>query len=169
VNWRRAADLRGAPLSPKEDRAYYEACYADAWRFAHGDLEGFAPEPYFDAACGHLRVRPDAVLRFYDEEHSAGLLDLDPLRGKRCGYGWISLLYLEPAYRGKGCGVQLLARAYSMFRADGRRAVRLNVADDNETALAFYLREGFRQIGSEDGGHGRLMLMEKKLGVRDDA
>ena len=43
------------------------------------------------------------------------------------------------------------------------------MAEDNETALAFYLREGFRQIGSEGGGHGRLLLMEKKLGVRDDA
>lgn len=169
ITWRRAGDLRGAPLSPREDRVYYESCYADAWRFAHGDLEGFSPEPYFEAARGHLRVRPEAVLRFYEDEQSAGLLDLDPLRGKRCGCGWVSLLYLEPAYRGKGCGVQLLARAYSFFKAEGRNALRLHVAEDNETALAFYLREGFRQIGSEGGGHGKLLLMEKKLGVRDDA
>ena len=80
-----------------------------------------------------------------------------------------ALLYLEPVYRGKGCSVQLLARAYSFFKAEGRNALRLHVAEDNETALAFYLREGFRQIGSEGGGHGKLLLMEKKLGVRDDA
>ena len=42
------------------------------------------------------------------------------------------------------------------------------MAEDNGTALAFYRREGFSAIGSEAGSHGRLLLMEKKLGVRDD-
>lgn len=169
ISWRRAGDLRAVVMDMKKDRADYERCYTEAWLFAHGDLAGFAPEPYSDAAAGHQRVKPGSVLRFYEGEESAGLLDMDPLRGRHAGYGWISLLYLEPAYRGRGCGVQLLARAYSFFRAEGRRAIRLHVADDNETALAFYRREGFRQIGSERGGHGSILLMEKKLGVRDDA
>ena len=168
VTWRKAGDLRDEPLDLRRDRAYYEACYADAWRFAHGDLRGFSPEPYVDAARLHQRSDPRAVLRFYDEAQSAGLLDLDPLRGRGAGYGWISFLYLEPAYRGRGCGIQLLARAYTFFRAQGRRAVRLFAAEDNETALAFYRREGFREIGEERSGQGRLLLMEKKLGVRDD-
>ncbi len=169
VDWRRAGDLRAEPLDTKCGRGYYERCYADAWVFAHGDLSGFAPEPYFDAARGHQRALPGSVLRFYDEDRSAGLLDLDPLRGSHAGYGWISFLYLEPEYRGRGCGVQLLARAYSLFRSQGRRSVRLHVAQDNRTARAFYQREGFRQIGRETGGGARLLLMEKRLGVRDDA
>ena len=169
VDWRRAGDLRTEPLDEKRDRGYYERCYSDAWLFAHGDLSGFAPEPYFDAARGHQRVLPGSVLRFYEEERSAGLLDLDPLRGRSAGYGWISFLYLEPAYRGRGCGVQLLARAYSLFRSQGRRSIRLHVAEDNLTARAFYRREGFRQIGREIGGGSELLLMEKTLGVRDDA
>lgn len=169
ITWRKAGDLRAQPLDGKADRDYYEKRYADAWLFAHGDLAGFAPEPYFEAARGHLRVNPGSVLRFFDRETPAGLLDLDPLRGRHAGCGWISLLYLEPEYRGRGCGVQLLARAYSLFRAQGRRSIRLHVADDNRTALDFYLREGFRQIGSESAGHGRLLLMEKKLEERDNA
>lgn len=168
VSWRRAGDLRTEPLDLKAERAYYCGCYADAWRFAHGDLAGFAPEPYLDAACEHQKHRPGSVLRFFNGDESAGLLDLDPLRGRGAGYGWISLLYLKPAYRGRGCGVQLLARAYSLFRGEGRRSLRLYVAEDNGTALAFYRREGFSAIGSEAGSHGRLLLMEKKLGVRDD-
>ena len=169
VTWRRAGDLRGMPLDLRADRDYYEKCYTDAWLFAHGDLDGFAPEPYFEAARGHLRVQPGAVLRFYEGETPAGLLDMDPLRGRHAGFGWISLLYLEPDYRGRGCGVQLLARAYSLYRALGRRSIRLHAAEDNRTALAFYEREGFHRIGSERGGHGQVLLMEKKLGVRDDA
>ena len=112
---------------------------------------------------------PGSVLRFYEGEKSAGLLDLDPLRGKRAGYGWISLLYLEEAYRGRGCGVQLLARAYTLFRAEGRRSIRLHVSAENQTAVAFYLREGFRQIGSEGYGRDKLLLMEKSLEGRNNA
>ncbi len=168
VTWRKAGDLRSVPLDTRSDRDYYERCYADAWQFAHGDLAGFAPEPYFDAACGHLRFQPGSVLRFYEEETSAGLLDLDALRGRHAGYGWISLIYLEPEYRGRGCGIQLLARAYRLFAVLGRRSIRLHVAEDNETALAFYRREGFREVSSERGGHGRLFLMEKKLGGQSD-
>ena len=90
VTWRKAGDLRTTPLDAKADRDYYEKCYTDAWLFAHGDLAGFAPEPYFEAARGHQRVHPGAVLRFFDEETPAGLLDLDTLRGRHAGYGWIS-------------------------------------------------------------------------------
>ena len=163
VVWRRAGDLRAVPLDAKADRAYYEQCYADAWRFAHGDLSGFAPELYFDAARGHLRASPGSVLRFYEGEQSAGLLDLDPLRGRSAGYGWVSLLYLEPAFRARGCGAQLMARAYALFSALGRRSLRLHVAAENEVACAFYRREGFRVIGGEGSGKNRLLLMEKAL------
>ena len=168
VTWRRAGDLRSAPLDPTADRSYYERCYADAWHFAHGDLAGFAPEPYYNAALRHLRQEPGAVLRFYEGKKSAGLLDLDPLRGRHAGYGWVSLLYLEPEYRGRGCAAQLMARAYALFGSLGRKSLRLHVAAENETALAFYRREGFRVIEGEGSG-GRLLLMEKSLERRGDA
>ncbi len=168
VNWLRSGDLRAQPLDLPRERQYYESCYADAWRIAHGDLRAFSPETYFDAAKVHQRLCPGAVLRFFDGEQSAGLLDLDPQRGRGAGYGWVSFLYLEPAYRGRGCGIQLLARAYSLFREQRRKKLRLIAAEDNTAALAFYRREGFRVIGEERGAQGRLLLMEKTLGVRDD-
>ena len=59
--------------------------------------------------------------------------------------------------------MQALARAVGHYRELGRRRLRLNAAEDNTRAVAFYLREGFRQIGSESSGHGKLLLMEKKL------
>ncbi len=167
VSWNRAGDLRAVPLDPGADRSYYERCYADAWCFAHADLAGFAPEPYYDAALGHLRQEPASVLRFYEGGQSVGLLDLDPLRGRHTGYGWVSLLYLEPAYRGRGCAAQLMARAYALFGSLGRKSLRLHVAAENETARAFYRREGFREIGSEGFGKSRLLLMERSLEEHD--
>ena len=44
--------------------------------------------------------------------------------------------------------------------------MRLNVAEENRAALAFYEKEGFRLLGRDGGARG-LLLMEKKLeGVR---
>lgn len=158
--WDRTPNLRGEAIDPRAEENYYAACYADAWRVAHGSLEGFDGETYLAAAAEHRRADPEAVLRFYDGETSAGLLDLDTRRGRHAGYGWVSLLYLEPSYRNRGLGVQLLGRALMAYRRQGRRSVRLMAAEDNENALRFYARHGFQRLGAESGRFGKLYLME---------
>ncbi len=104
------------------------------------------------------------MLRLFDGDTPAGLLDLDPQRGERAGYGWISLLYLKEEFRGKGLAVQLLGRALMHFRLQGRRAVRLQAAEDNAAALRFYEKHGFRRLSSENGRFGKLYLMEYRFG-----
>ena len=162
--WDRSHDLRGESFSPAAESAYYTACYADAWQTAHGTLEGFSAETYLAAAESHHRADAECVLRFFDGAESAGLLDLDPLRGAGAGYGWISLLYLDAAHRGRGLGVQALGRALMYFRLRGRRSVRLQAAEDNAAALAFYEKHGFRRLGAENGRFGKLYLMEFRFG-----
>ncbi len=162
--WDRTPNLRAEPFSPAAESAFYNACYADAWRSAHGTLEGFSPETYLAAAECHHRADNGAVLRLFDGDTPAGLLDLDPQRGERAGYGWISLLYLKEEFRGKGLAVQLLGRALMHFRLQGRRAVRLQAAEDNAAALRFYEKHGFRRLSSENGRFGKLYLMEYRFG-----
>ena len=162
-SWTVTSDLRDALFRPEEDRAYYEHCYADAWMFSHGDLQGFSAASYYAAACRHHRKTPGSVLRIWLGEEAAGLVDLDPAREAENNAGWISLLYLEPDFRGKGYGIQLLARAVDFYRRQGRRSLRLLTAESNRTAQAFYEREGFRQIGSQNAPAGKLKLMECPL------
>ena len=162
-SWTGTSDLRDTRFRPAEDRAYYERCYADAWQFSHGDLWGFSAESYYAAACRHDKKTPGAVMRIWQQEEPAGLVDLDPVRGEKDGAGWISLLYLEPAFRGKGYGIQLLARAVHFYRRRGRSSLRLHVAESNRTAQAFYEREGFRQTGEQEGAAGKLLLLECPL------
>ncbi len=159
--------LRDERIDPAEHRKLYEACYADAWRAAHGDLKGFHAETYFHSACEHHRADPDSVMLLYEGETFAGLLDLDTERGRHAGYGWISLIYLCPEYRGRGLGVQLLGRAVAKYRALGRGALRLHVSDDNLPAKAFYRANEFTELSRTPGGQAPLLLMEKKL--RGDA
>ena len=164
TRWSPTGDLRHEILDPGLDEDYYCACYADAWRAAHGDLEGFVADSYLAAAKRHHEHCPGAVLRILREGESVGLIDLDPDRGAHFGCAWVSLLYLREDFRNQGYGVQLLGRVYEFCRKQGRRAVRLNVAEDNAMALAFYRREGFRELSRERRSRGDLLLMEKKLG-----
>lgn len=160
--------LRHVSIDPQEHERFYKACYEDAWLSAHGNLAGYAGQAYFDSALSHFRHDPEAVCVIYDGEEPAGLIDLDTQRGVHAGYGWISLLYLRPEYRGRGLGVQLLARAMFKYEAMGRGALRLHVSEDNAPALAFYRRWGFEALSTEPGARWRLCLMEKKLGGHRD-
>ncbi len=162
--WERSPDIRAVPIDPRAESDYYCDCYADAWRAAHGSLRGFEPEPYLESAAEHRAADGRAVLKLLCGEEPMGLVDLDTRRGAGLGVGWVSLLYVAPAYRHRGCGVQLLGRAVMHYRALGRTALRLHAAESNRGALAFYERQGFTCLSSEKTELGGLLLMEKKLG-----
>ena len=168
--WRKDTDgwddenLRYEPFDPYEDYELYTACYADAWRAAHGNTLGFFSESYVLDAMKHHDIDEKslvAVLRGEDE--FLGLLELDPEKGKAAGYGWISLLYLRGDCRGMGLGVQPLGYAIIYYQMQGRRAVRLNVSSENTHAVGFYEHYGFEIIGKEPGCGAPLYLMEKKI------
>ena len=161
--WGKTPELRAEPLDPDKDAEYYTACYADAWKTAHGSLAHFSPEPYLRCAREHCRETPNAVMKLYYKDEPAGLVDLDTARGAHAGYGWISFLYLKPEYRGRGCGVQLIGRAIFLYDKLGRHSLRLHVAEDNKAAVDFYQKNGFQLLSWEDNAAGRLLLMEKKL------
>ena len=167
VSWKSIGDVRDEIFRPEADRTYYEACYADAWRSAHGDLRQFSAETYYRAARRHHAAAPGSVLRLYEGEEPIGLVDLDPERDASDGAGWISLLSLKESHRNRGYGIQVLARPIFFYRELGRRSLRLQVAEENAIACSFYRREGFRQIGEQKGLEGTLLLMERPLRDRD--
>ena len=102
------------------------------------------------------------MLKVMSGDTPAGILELDPRRGKDEGCGWVSLLYLCPEFRGKGYGVQLIGCAAAYFSDKGRRAVRLHVAVTNQHAIDFYRHFGFRELGTESGVASDQLLMERK-------
>lgn len=162
--WGRTPVLRAEPLDVLREGDWYADCYAAAWRAAHGSLRGFQPEPYLKSAAEHARMDPASVLRFTCDGEPMGLLELDVKRGQGAGYGWISLLYLSPAYRNRGLGIQLLGRAIMRYKELGRHALRLHAAAENAPALAFYRKWGFEELSEESRALGKLLLLEKKWG-----
>lgn len=155
-------NLRFAPLRFPKDDDFYTRCYADAWQAAHGSTKGFVPQVYLHSA--HQRAKTqETLVKILSGDRVAGIIELDPARGEKDGYGWISFLYLLPEFRGLGWGVQLLGHAIWYFETCARRAVRLHVAETNTRAIEFYKHYGFAQIGCDPGVSSALYLMEKTL------
>lgn len=61
--------------------------------------------------------------------------------------GWIHHFYLEPAWRGRGVGDDLEAKAIDMLRERGFRTIRLAVSQTNHAARRFYARHGWADAG----------------------
>lgn len=59
--------------------------------------------------------------------------------------GKVEMLFIDPAWRGKGIGRLLLQHA-----VDELGATELDVNEQNEQALGFYLRMGFEVIGRSE-------------------
>ena len=93
-------------------------------------------------------------------DEPAGILQLNPEQLPAGNAGWISFLYLLPAFRGRGLGVQLVGQAVSYYRARGRSYLQLSVSPENEKALALYRRCGFCDAGWVPGLRGDLLLMD---------
>ena len=145
--WSKNQALRHEYIDPDRERDYYCACYADAWRAAHGSLTGFCADVYWESAREHYRDDPESLMKIYCGDEPVGLVELDTRRSAHMGCGWLSLIYLKEEYRGRGYGIQLLGRAIMKYRRMGRKSLRLHAAEDNAMALSFYRKHGFTDCG----------------------
>ncbi len=159
-------NVRFRRLDPGQYPGVYISFYEKTWREVHGDLSGFQPGVYLDAAKRHVRVDPDALVTILRPDgETVGITELDTAREAARGVGWICLCYVEPAYRRMQIGAQLIGHAVSVFRHMGRRALRLSVYEGNTGAIRFYQEFGFRTVGETEGVSTRLLIMEKELCV----
>ena len=142
-----------------------EAYRRDAWLGIYGDLSRYDSELFLDEARRQQALHPQAVVFAMDGDEPAGILQLDAEVSLRPGSGHISFCYLEPRYRMKGLGVQLLGHAVSFYRKLGRTHVVLRVAESNEHALYFYKKHGFVQFGVENGYKCPLLLLSMDISI----
>ena len=154
-------------LDPAAYPSTYLSFYEKTWLAVHGDLEGFRPAVYLENAKKHVLACPDALVAIVRPEGEVvGVTELDVLRGREEGAGWICLCYVEEACRRSLLGVQLIGHAVSVFRRQGFRTARLNVFEGNTGARRFYEAYEFRPVGEAEGVAGKLLIMEKDLQVR---
>lgn len=130
-------NLMTAALSPyygRDHRAHAERIFAAHIAGGKDQIGHFSFEQrMFIATVGDERV---------------GMLHLV---GKRQGNYKISPIIVSPEYRGrKGIGSRFLAFAESYARSHGARQIYCTVAHENNSALQFFLRNGYTVAGQSD-------------------
>jgi ribosomal protein S18 acetylase RimI-like enzyme len=75
----------------------------------------------------------------------------------------IARFYVDQAWHGRGIAQRLMHAALSQARGMGARTVWLMVYEHNHRALAFYAKEGFREVGRHGFLFGNTMELDRVL------
>ena len=107
------------------------AAFDEFWRFdALGLREAARATPR-----SHLRVAPTP-----EDPRGYGLF------GRAGTAGYVQRLAVAPEVQRRGLGHALLTDGLRWLRSHGAKRVYVNTQEDNDRALALYLRAGFRQL-----------------------
>jgi putative acetyltransferase len=113
--------------------------WVEAWRATYPDIDFDARRGWLTQQVATLEAQGAATLCLFMGEPPAlaGFVVIDPKTG------WLDQICVGPAFKGDGCGAQLMAAACAI--APG--VIRLDVNADNDHAIRFYERGGFVQVG----------------------
>ena len=141
------------------------AVSADAKRMWEIDQLCFDPDIAYpmDFIYYHLLVLRDPAFCAFDGETMAGFV-LTALE-KRGGGCIVTIDIMEP-YRRRGLGARLIGLAEQALTGRGARKIVLQVAVENEAAIAFYEKNGYvrgRQLKNYYGKKKDAWRYEKRL------
>lgn len=75
----------------------------------------------------------------------------------------IARFYVDQAWHGRGIAQRLMGAALAQAREMGARTVWLMVYEHNHRALAFYARQGFREVGRNGFLFGNSLELDRVL------
>jgi len=75
----------------------------------------------------------------------------------------IARFYVDQAWHGRGIAQRLMRAALAQAREMGARTVWLMTYEHNHRALAFYAKEGFREVGRHGYLYGNSVEMDRVL------
>lgn len=159
-------------------RSFYHALIAamEGSPYPPGWEEGVYPS---DRALQDAIAGGRLFLLFWDEA-MAGAMIMDhesnesyekaswPTRGEPEELSTVHALGVHPDFAGRGLGKALVAHAIQTARAEGQKAIRLDVLEGNLPALKLYRSMGFQYVESlemfyEDTGWTTFQLFEYPL------
>jgi len=135
---------RCRPMNQGEEdrmRKVQNRAFLNAW--------GFNPNAREDISywIGLTNTNPGDILLCFDGDRPIGycwtVTNIDQTRDGEVGKGRIHMLGVDPDYRGKGLGKQVLLAGLSLLTSRDLGHVDLTVDSENEVALALYESLGF--------------------------
>lgn len=121
-------------------RGYYDTVSA-AWR----GLPGAFVTP-FEHFCQRLDARDERAFLLLSNDSSQPVAGFARVRLRDGQRGEVAAIGRHPAYRGRGLGEHLLARALARLEELGANSFALEVAAANRTGLALYHNHGFEVV-----------------------
>ena len=155
-----STDLRFENIDYARDEALIERIGHDSWQTVFGTLDDYRADLFCSNARRMARI-PGLATLCMDGDNLAGMLLLDPDQGIP-NAGHISLVYLEPEYRYRGLGMQLIGHALVVYRGMNRKSLQLHVAARNRSAIRFYQKCAFRFASLPVSGQ---LLMRKNIEI----
>lgn len=141
-----SADVTVRPATADDAQAIgavFDAAVSAGWTYL-GELNRepmFTPQDWDQLVADH--AAPNVLLVAIDHaERVVGYTAAHPADGE------MYLLFVHPAYGGRGVGRTLLSAAHGALRAAGCRQAFLFVHEQNERALAVYASAGYRPDGT---------------------
>jgi len=115
------------------------ALWVESWRATYPDIAFEARCAWLLDRLATLEAQGAQTLCLWNEAPQSllGFVTIDPESG------WLDQICVHPERFGGGVGAALLAAA----RERSPRLIRLDVNADNDRAVRFYQREGFRRLG----------------------
>jgi GNAT superfamily N-acetyltransferase len=101
------------------------------------DLDSYRPETRSPVR-GAFRVE-EGKIEILEKNRVLGKVTWNPVENDKTNIG----MYVEPAYRGKGFGAALMAKALEKLKTDGAKVIELGVDGNNLPALKLYRKFGF--------------------------
>ena len=129
-------------LAPGEEEALTKAqneAFAESWGFSPNTTEEVA---YRVAMSGTGR---DGVVLLHEGDTVAGYCWTRVLGRPGRSVGFISMIGVPPAYRGRGLSRPLLLRGMEHMRDRGVGSIQLEVDGENAPAIGLYTSVGFRK------------------------
>jgi probable phosphoglycerate mutase len=157
------------PWKPYEEKELYFRFRWEAWIDVHGTEEPFHGEKFYQVALRSSQEDSHAVMVAMLGAEIVGMIQMDLDQDAGQGVCFVPFVYMNPAYRHKGLGVQLIGQAVSTARPMGRDKLRLRCAPTNLVAKRFYARHGFRTIGMAQTSPVPLELLEKYIGYTPES
>ncbi len=135
----------------------YVISFGDAARF-YGE-DGHGAKTYVGYLQNKLLQDPNSAVHVWQGERIVGQVELGFLRDDPAT-GYVNLFYLIPELRGHGYGELLDQYATLHYKALGIARVRLSVSPTNASAIWFYQKMGWADLGLSERDP-TVRLMEK--------
>lgn len=111
-------------------------------------------DPTTDNLYGLFRIRDSEYWIAEADGMIIGGCGVYPTPGLPEGMAELVKLYLDPAYRGKGIGRQLMEKTFESARKFGFRQLYLESLPELGRAISLYEKAGFRNIDRQLGNSG---------------